>query len=309
VTAPAVAAQPEAAVQFYERTQRIVAAALVALRSRFPEFRASAIDASFAVLLPDLVTVLSAMQLLVVRNATLYVPQVLDELAIDAPAVAEVVPSAFVGASSGVPLETLFGTVPEQAKVWSGQGASLDDIESRAGSLLDGIFETQLADTSRSAMRVGITARPQVTGFVRMVSGGACGRCIVLAGRFYRYNADFLRHPRCHCYGVPSTREASRGVGESPEAMFSRLSSQQQDRSFGKANAQAIRDGADMSRVVNATGRRSGMTTTTGDGVKLTYEGTRATAGKLRLTPEAIYRFATDRQDAIGLLKAQGYLA
>jgi hypothetical protein len=305
VTAPPVAAPPEAAAEFYARTQRIVAAALMALRSRLPGFRASAIDASFAVLLPDLVTVLAAMQLLTVRNVATFLPQLIDELGLDAPAVADLQAPAFLGASSGVPLETLFDTVPEQAKMWSGQGASLDDIEARAGSLLEGIFETQLADTSRAATSVSITARPAVTGYVRMTSSGACGRCIVLAGRFYRYNADFLRHPRCHCYGVPATRQAGRGISSSPEEMFNRLSSQEQIRAFGKANAQAIRDGADISRVVNATGRQSGMTSTI-SGVKVTTE---AAANGLRLVPEAIYKLASTRDEAISLLTKYGYLA
>lgn len=305
MTAPAVA-PPEAAAEFYARTQRIVAAALLALRSRLPGFRASAIDVSFAALLPDLVAILSAMQMLTVRNVAAMLPQIVDELGLDAPPVADVRAPTFVGSSSGVPLEELFGTVPEQAKMWSGAGADYDMIETRAGSLLEGIFETQLADTSRAATSVALTARPAVTGYVRMVSADACGRCLVLAGRFYRYNADFLRHPRCHCYGVPATRETYRSIGSSPEEMFGRLSSAQQDRAFGKANAQAIRDGADIARVVNATGRRSGMASVI-QGVKVTTEA--AAKGQLRLVPEAIYKLASDRDEAIRLLTKFGYLA
>lgn len=304
MTAPPVTAPPEAAAEFYARTQRIVAAAVVALRSRLPTFRASAIDVTFAALLPDLVAILSAMQMLTVRNVVAMLPQIVDGLGLDAPAVADLRAPAFIGASSGVPLETLFETVPEQAKMWSGQGASLDDIEGRAGSLLEGIFETQIADTSRAATSVGITARPTITGYVRMVSADACGRCLVLAGRFYRYNADFLRHPRCHCYGVPATRNTYRSMASSPEEAFRSMSAAQQNRSFGKANAQAIRDGADISRVVNATGRRAGMVSTIG-GVKVTREA----ANGLRLVPESIYRLASDREDAIRLLTKHGYLA
>jgi hypothetical protein len=303
MTAPLAA--PEAAVQFYGRSQRIVAAALLALRSRLPLFRASAIDATFAALLPDLAAILAATQVLAARNAAAYVPTVLDELGIDAAAVADVQPTAFVGASSGVSLDTLFGTVPTQAKGWSGQGLSLDEIETSAGNLLEGIFETQIADVSRAAVSVGTTARPAVNGYVRMVSADACGRCLVLAGKFYRYNADFERHPRCHCYGVPATRQAARDMTFSPEEAFRGMSPAQQNRSFGKANAQAIRDGADISRVVNATGRRSGMTSTI-SGVKVTTE---ATGGRLRLVPEAIYKLASDRDEALRLLRVNGYLA
>jgi hypothetical protein len=61
-----------------------------------------------------------------------------------------------------------------------------------------------------------------------------------------------------------------------------------QDAAFGKARAQAVRDGADISRVVNA-GRRAGMSET--------YP---------RI--QTLYRVASDRAEAVGLLRRFGYL-
>lgn len=302
---PAAPPPPESALAFYSREQRLVAAALIALRQRFPLFRAASIDASFARLLPELVAILASVQMLAARNAQTYVPSVLTELGLDAAAVAEIRPSAFVGASSGVSLETLFGSVPIEAKVDMSTGLDFGTVEERTASRLEGIMETQVADASRMATSVATTARPTVTGFIRMVTDGACGRCIVLAGRFYRYNADFERHPRCHCYSVPTTRDAGRSLGYDPTEYFHGLTKAAQDKAFGNAGAQAIREGADISRVVNATGRAAGMTSTVG-GVKLTTEA--AVGGSLRLTPEGIYRLASDRQEALRLLRANGYL-
>lgn len=104
----------------------------------------------------------------------------------------------------------------------------------------------------------------------------------------------------------------------------------EQDRVFGKAGAEAIRDGADMAKVVNA---RRGMTTASvyGREVLITTEGTtvrgdfgrarrdgpliqrpgqrvRSTA-RVRLMPEQIYlEAAGDRDEAVRLLRRFGYI-
>jgi hypothetical protein len=79
---------------------------------------------------------------------------------------------------------------------------------------------------------------------------------------------------------------------------------------FGVDGAQAIRDGADMGRVVNA--RRNGgvrkgqlfgksaFTTTVGTG--------RGGRRGPRIMPETVYSIARDRADAIRLLKLHGFI-
>jgi hypothetical protein len=74
----------------------------------------------------------------------------------------------------------------------------------------------------------------------------------------------------------------------------------EQDRVFGKGGAQAIRDGADMAKVVNA---RRGMVTA--EGRLFTTEAAGRTP---RLMPEQIYRDAASREDAIRLLRRFGYI-
>lgn len=122
----------------------------------------------------------------------------------------------------------------------------------------DRIVETQLADVSRAAESVAIAARPQVQGFVRMVNPGACARCVILAGRWYRWSDGFDRHPNCHCTHVPASEDTGDDLRTDPDAYFHSLGQAEQDRVFTKGGAEAIRLGADMNQVVNA---RRGMST------------------------------------------------
>jgi hypothetical protein len=92
---------------------------------------------------------------------------------------------------------------------------------------------------------------------------------------------------------------------------------------FSKADEQAIRDGADMVEIVNATrgtsapGITNALTTEVfGRTVKATTYGTTKRAAwrkanptrLVRLRPESIYKFAKDREDAIRLLRLYGYI-
>lgn len=188
-------------------------------------------------------------------------------------------------------------------------GIDVDDALQLGASSLATIAETQVADAGRAAEQVVMTTEPEVTGYVRMLVPPACGRCAVLAGRFYRWSAGFARHPRCDCRHIPAVEDQADDLRTDPDAYFRSLSPTAQDRYFGVAAAQALRDGADMSRVVNATGRASGVYTA--DGRTFTTDATtrRGVGRRGRLTPDAIYKQAgTDRDEAIRLLALHGYI-
>ena len=153
----------------------------------------------------------------------------------------------------------------------------------------------------------------------------------VLAGRRYEWNTGFRRHPKCDCIHIPAAEDAPGDLVTDPKRAFEAMDAAEQDRVFGKAGAQAIRDGADMGKVVNA---RRGMTTASvyGRDVPITTEGTtvrgdfgrarrdgpliqrpgqsvRSTA-RVRLMPEQIYlEAAGDRDEAVRLLRRFGYLS
>jgi hypothetical protein len=139
----------------------------------------------------------------------------------------------------------------------------------------------------------------------------------------------------CDCTHLPTTliaRHQYRNGFLNPDAYFKGLSRAEQDRIFTAAGARAIREGGDITAIVNA--RRGMYTTTTyGRTVRATREGTtrrglfhqaerrRAiAAGRIptsgrgfrlmtpRLLPEEIFKLAGSRDEAIAMLRRFGYL-
>lgn len=284
------------ALEHYRRQQRITTAGLVAARK---VQRKGPLEVA---------KVVTAFQILAARDAESSVREMLDEQSIDDPAAGSVQIVALAGvASDGRPLDTLF----DQAK---------NDFQFGL------MVATQLQDAARGAAGVSIASRKHV-GYVRMLNPPSCSRCAILAGKYYHFNEGFQRHPKCDCRHIPTTENLAGDLTTNPDAYFRSLSPAQQDQIFTKAGAQAIRDGADMSQVVNA---RRGMQTAQvyGREVKITTEGmtTRGIAGKnfndfggkqggryrrsnqVRLMPESIYAAAKDREDAIRLLRLHGYI-
>lgn len=167
----------------------------------------------------------------------------------------------------------------------------------------DLLTRTQVADAGRAADVAALVARRTMTGYVRVLSLPSCSRCVILAGRRYRWNSGFNRHPRCDCVhlAVPSASAADDLITR-PRAYFDSLTAAEQDRVFTAAGAQAIRDGADPAKVVNA---RRGIQTAA-DGRLYTTE---AAGRRPRLMPEQILREARgDRTEAVRLLRLHGYI-
>lgn len=87
-----------------------------------------------------------------------------------------------------------------------------------------------------------------------------------------------------------------------PRAYFATLDEAEQNRIFTNAGAEAIRDGADIGRVVNA---RRGMTAAGGTTTTTELAG----RGRVRPMPERIYLEAGgNRDEAVRLLRRFGYL-
>lgn len=88
--------------------------------------------------------------------------------------------------------------------------------EAMLGGLVDmqRMVASEVADAGRGSAGVAMVGNRRVTGYVRTIRPGACARCAILAGRWYRYNADFQRHKRCFPAGVvvsgPATKAATR---------------------------------------------------------------------------------------------------
>lgn len=165
---------------------------------------------------------------------------------------------------------------------------------------------------ARARPERNIASRQEVSvGYVRYLQPPSCPRCVILAGKFYRFSDGFERHPMCDCKHIPATQDVADALTADPEAYFVSLGRAGQDAWFGKANADAIRGGADIYRVVNA---QDGMFTAD-DGRRYTRAGPRTRRGRrgggpvLRPTVWQIYRDAGgDRERARRALQYNGYI-
>lgn len=202
-----------------------------------------------------------------------------------------------------------------------------------AASSLAQASQTMVSDVSRTTKTMGTLTRN--VEWVRMLVPPSCSRCVVLAGRRGNWNVGFQRHPGCDCTVMPCDPDNPevQGLFWDPQDYFDSLTAEQQDKTFTKAGAQAIRDGADVGQVVNA---RRGMFTANdrfGVRTRMTREGTTkrgwaspylrsrykakmvkrggryTVTSRPRLMPEEIYKMADgDRDIALNLLHKNGYL-
>lgn len=260
----------------------------------------AAIETSWVNLAPRVMAVLIAAQSAAASQSEGYTAAMLAELGIDNDPAGQVAPDAFAGqAADGRPLGSLMLAPVMYARRELGRGRSLAQSMASGQAALRLMLRTEVADAGRTADGVTVAARPRVM-YTRYATPPSCPRCVILAGRTYRYSQGFQRHPGCDCQMIPSTQKASEDLISDPREAFERG----QIRGLSQADAQAIADGADINQVVNA---HRGMFTAGG------RKFTRALAGRrgipaVRIRPEQIYRDATSREDAVRLLRLHGYL-
>lgn len=289
------------ALEHYRSRRELVDAAADAAEQAWRQVSTADLTTSWRSASGRLLVALAGAQLAAARTADDYLDTVLGEQNINPAADGATNARTLAGvASDGRGLDTLLEQPMIATLVAIAGGATVPTALATGYGTLDMIVRTQVADAGRMADQVAMTARPQATGYVRMVVGKTCSRCIILAGRFYRYNAGFDRHPRCDCVHIPSRESIAGDVQTDPRKAFQAMTPAEQDKAFTKAGAEAIRQGADLAQVVNA---RRGMYTA--DGRLFTRE---AAGRRPRLMPEQILRDAKDRADAIRLLRLHNYL-
>jgi hypothetical protein len=242
------------------------------------------------------------------------------------------------------------GHAPSGTKTAVGAGFAREQALQAGQAYLGVIVKTLIADASRGADKVSATGKGY-TYYVRVVGGSACSRCAILAG-IRSAPEPFARHVSCQCTAAPvevpgkETPKLGDGLFSSAGDYFDSLSASEQDRVFTQAGAEAIRNGADITQVVNARRGADGIgyashgggrgsqvrghfvKTTIGyrpDGspvrVYTTTEGTTArgqfgkqqiamgSTGRVRLMPETIMQIAGHNKDlAQAFLRDAGYL-
>jgi len=321
------------ATAHYLQQQRTVRRAADAAQHIWRGLDPTTLNQSWLTAGPALVEVLTNAQQEAAAPAQDYVGAVVAaDNAVSAPA-GVVRTAAFTGrAADGRPLLSLLyePVIDTNWRMLAGQSAR-DAMTGSLSTLLRSIA-TETADAGREATGAAIASNRVTTGYVRVLNPPSCARCTVLAGKEYAFNAGFLRHPHCDCVHLPVTRYRRGNPLMDPEDYFRSLSRAEQDRVFTIAGARAVRDGADITSVVNA--RRS-MYTAEAYGRKLasTYDATtrrgaffrserqRAIDRGLippsgrgfkktahRLLPEEIYRQAGSRDEVILMLRRYGYL-
>jgi hypothetical protein len=270
-------------------------------------------------LLARVVAIVSGGQLAAAQSTNLWLARLLGPADPDRPDADQVDPAMLAGVDgAGRPLAAVL-----MAPMWAAlrlvtQGKPIVPAMAHGQALLDTIVRTAVADAGRAADQTGMVARREVTNYVRVTEGGACSRCIVLAGiRVGGVSTAFKRHPNCHCGMEPFDAKD----------VYDQMTPAQRKKTFGEAGMKAIDAGADISQVVNA---RKGMTTATAFGrtLQTTTAGTtsRGIAGKAlqnlqkvpgqryrvsqtpRLMPEEIFRLADNRDHAIRLLRQHSFI-
>lgn len=303
--------------------QRLQVLAVAAGRRAWRGVRPEFISESWREALEDLGPVVAGAQSQAALRGSTYSAMTLAQQGVYVPPLELTDPRAFAGyASDGRTLSGLLYSPATTAKSAIAAGAEPVAALKSGRAALDRILSTVVSDAGRQAAGADVVQRTGV-GYVRMLNPPSCSRCAILAGRFYRWNAGFQRHPSCDCVHVASmagSTQAARdeGLVDDPYAYFESLDEVEQDRVFTQAGAQAIRDGADVSQVVNA---RRGMTANGNFTVEGTsrrgYAAQGLNRGQRRMTPESIYEDAarfggrTDaerRQYALERLREHGYI-
>lgn len=155
----------------------------------------------------------------------------------------------------GLPLEdTLQGAVV-QTRLQVAAGATTALALAAGGSWLAEVVGSEVVRANSAAMDASIALTPTITGYVRMLNPPSCKDCILLAGKWFRWNQGFQRHLRCDCQHIPAGEDAAGDLRTDPYAMFQSMSEEERIRTFGRSNARAISEGADIYRVVNIENR------------------------------------------------------
>lgn len=288
----------------YRSQQRIAEATVRAGRRAWGRVDIADLNGSWSDFGRDFLPVFAAGQSAAAQIGADYIAEAAAENGLGYDPVGSVSARNFAGiASDGRPLGTLAYSPFAQTKGAIGRGLSEQAAMQVGQSAIDRIVSTQVADANRGGQVVAMAASPTITGYTRMLNPPSCSRCAILAGKWFRKNTGFQRHPACDCIHVPAD-QADVDLTTDPNAYFNSLTPEQQDAIFGKAGADAIRRGADMGRVVNAERGmvRPGSLTTT----ELKRYAMRPGG---RLSPDGILKVARSDDEIVALLKANGYIS
>lgn len=303
---------PDFALDHHRQVANLTAAIGQVAADAWAEVNPNNIAGSWAAQLPAMTTVTTGAQLAAARLAEPYVAAAAAYAEAVETVADALVPSAFAGqASDGRALTSLLYQPAISSLVALQRGADVRTALATGRATLHMMVGTQVADASRFATQVATTPRKKLGGQIRIAVGKSCSRCVVLAGKWYAWNAGFNRHPLCDCVGISARSAEQAGINQNPQKVYASMTPAERSAAgWSKADQRAIAEGADIGQVTNI--HRKGALYVA-DGKQYTREGTAAARRRgdntPRMTPGQIYREAgDDREKAIALLRQYGYL-
>lgn len=303
----------QAASRHKENTEKLTQAAFENAGRAWKRVNPGSIVSSWQTLSAGVIGAVMLAQTETIENSNDYIDFAFNEQNIDG-LDARLRPGVIAGTmpATGATLDAALAGVAYHALDHIGRGRSVREAMDGGMLELAQLVQYAVADSSRASAKVRIGTTQTSVGYTRVVSAGCCARCAVLAGKFYRWNEGFLRHPNCLCLHFPATSAVAAQTATDPYEAFEALSEKEQDRIYTKAGAEAIRNGADMNQVINS---RRGMTTSgrfTSEGVtkrgyfRISSDAGRA--GKRRLSvDEILRRSGQDKTRFVSLLTEYGY--
>lgn len=264
-------------------------------------------DEDWYPLIPAAAEAVAIAQKAAVITAAAYTPSVLAAAELDALPVGDIDTQAFAGINRwGNPLPQVLAGATTKAKNLVQHGAPLALALKQTSTWLGGTALTLVSDAGRQVVAADIAQRPQLDGYTRFLNTPSCNRCIILAGKFFRWNEGFQRHPRCDCQHFPSKSEAwalAEGFVDDPYDAFNRMSRAEQDRVYGENDAEAIRNGGDIYRVTNIRAR--GLAIPTG---RKGWQSRRYGTPTKRTIDDIFELAGDDRRRAVDLMLDEGYI-
>jgi len=230
----------ERAGAWYRVQSQLAQRAAGAVMTRWAKVDPESIRDSWRREIPGAVADTARVSLVAASGAQLYVTRTVEDFGEVSEPAGVLRPERFVDPAA---LSALLMIPQVRALQWIEAGRTPAEALRAGGRLAGAIAAQQTRDTARDATGVAIVAEAKVKGWLRRLQRPSCGRCEVLAGRVYKWSDGFLRHPGCDCVHVPWVEgqdlpESNYGGRE----YFDRLSTEEQNRLFGRHVADRIRE-------------------------------------------------------------------
>lgn len=153
-------------------------------------------------------------QLTQALRAAQYLTDLADEYGMDR-APTRLVARSFAGTSADDrPLVDVLSYASRRAWAMLDAGADYAIANTSGAASLTRIVANETTQAGINAESVGMVAQPEMVGYVRLLNTPSCGRCAILAGKWFKWNDGFARHPTCFPAGVtvsgPSAEAATR---------------------------------------------------------------------------------------------------